>query len=273
MIPLSWDQRIERARQLSGAYPFASECLSFYREICRFQKELYGNLIANGDPRVQTDPQVSFSRGLETWRFLPWFPRLLDLVRKVGPAKVAQAADALAREDSSGWQTLLESCWNSPGPADAEAYESRFFARALLQPYAEFLAAHTGVSSVSGPGHEGNTCSWCRHKPQMAVLRPEGYGARRSLVCSLCMTEWPWRRILCPACGEQQSDRLSVYTASQFEHVRVEACETCHTYIKAIDLTKDGRAIPIVDELATTPLDLWAGEQKYRKLERNLFGL
>ena len=107
----------------------------------------------------------------------------------------------------------------------------------------------------------------------MAVLRPEGYGARRSLVCSLCMTEWPWRRILCPACGEQQSDRLSVYTASQFEHVRVEACETCHTYIKAIDLTKDGRAIPIVDELATTPLDLWAGEQKYRKLERNLFGL
>lgn len=271
MTPPSWDQRIERTDQLISAYPFASECLGFYREICSFQKDLHDDLVKKCDLPAQVRGNTPFRNNLETSRLLPWFPRLLDLVRKIGPAKVAQAAGVLAREDSSGWQTLLESCWNSQGLADGESYESEgFFARTLLQPYAEFLAAQ---ADQSWPGYERSICPYCHHKPQMGVLRAEGYGARRSLVCSLCMTEWPWRRILCPACGEQQSDRLSVYTAGQFEHVRVEACETCHTYLKTIDLTKDGRAVPLVDELAATPLDLWASQQGYRKLEFNLLGL
>ena len=65
---------------------------------------------------------------------------------------------------------------------------------------------------------------------------------------------------------------MCAYVASQFAHVRVEACETCRTYINTIDLTKDGRAVPEVDELAAVPLTLWADENGYAKLERNLFG-
>ena len=38
----------------------------------------------------------------------------------------------------------------------------------------------------------------------------------------------------------------------------------------AIDLTKNGLAIPCVDELACVPLDLWAEEAGYEKLQRNL---
>ena len=37
--------------------------------------------------------------------------------------------------------------------------------------------------------------------------------------------------------------------------------------------TKNGRAVPIVDELATIPLNLWAQERRYVKLQANLFGL
>jgi len=66
---------------------------------------------------------------------------------------------------------------------------------------------------------------------------------------------------------------LPVYTASQFEHVRVEACDSCKSYIKTIDLTKNGYAVPIVDELATIPLTLWAQERGYSKLQPNLLGL
>jgi formate dehydrogenase maturation protein FdhE len=40
--------------------------------------------------------------------------------------------------------------------------------------------------------------------------------------------------------------------------VRVDVCDTCHSYLKSIDLTKTGLAVPVVDELATMPLDLWA---------------
>ncbi|MGH9786456.1 MAG: formate dehydrogenase accessory protein FdhE [Terriglobia bacterium] len=271
MTPPSWDQRIERAEQLIGAYPFASECLRFYREICSLQKELYDDLVKRGDPRGQVGTVIPGPIPLETARVLPWFPRLLDLVQRVGPAMVAQAAGVLAEQDSTHWRLLLESYGSAPALADAESYQVEgFFARALLQPYAEFLAAQTDHSRHA---YDNGVCPFCGRKPQMGVLRAEGYGARRSLVCSLCLTEWPCPRILCPACGEQRSDLLSVYTAAQFEQVRVEACDACRTYMKTIDLTKDGLAIPLVDELATTPLDLWAGQHGYRKLECNLLGL
>lgn len=271
MTPPSWDQRIARAEQLTSLYPFASECLGFFREICSFQKELYDDLVRKGSPRGQGRHAIPGSLHFETARVLPWFPRLLDLVQKVGPSKVAHAAAVLAQQDSTRWDFLLESYGSSQALADAQSYELEgFFARALLQPYAEFLAAET---DHSWPGYEKSICPFCGHKPQMGVLRAEGYGARRSLVCSLCLTEWPCPRVLCSACGEQRSDRLSVYTADPFAPVRVDACETCHTYMKTIDLTKDGLAIPLVDELATAPLDLWASQQGYRKLEFNLLGL
>jgi FdhE protein len=64
-----------------------------------------------------------------------------------------------------------------------------------------------------------------------------------------------------------------VYTASDFDYVRVEACDSCRGYIKAIDLTKNGLAVPVVDELATVALDVWAGEKGYIKLMPNLLAL
>jgi formate dehydrogenase maturation protein FdhE len=53
----------------------------------------------------------------------------------------------------------------------------------------------------------------------------------------------------------------------------VEACDTCRYYIKTIDLTKNGRAVPVVDELATIPLNLWAHQHGYVKLRANLLGI
>jgi FdhE protein len=38
-------------------------------------------------------------------------------------------------------------------------------------------------------------------------------------------------------------------------------------------LTKNGLAVPVIDEVATLSLDLWAQQQGYRKLQPNLFGL
>jgi len=45
--------------------------------------------------------------------------------------------------------------------------------------------------------------------------------------------------------------RAFPFIAEQIDYVRVEACDTC--------LTKDGFAVPEVDEIATVSLNLWAG--------------
>jgi FdhE protein len=87
------------------------------------------------------------------------------------------------------------------------------------------------------------------------------------------MTEWEFRRIVCPGCGQEDHAKLPVYTAESFPYIRVDCCDTCHTYIKSIDMTKNGLAVPVVDEMASIPLDLWAQERGYSKLHPNLLGM
>jgi FdhE protein len=95
----------------------------------------------------------------------------------------------------------------------------------------------------------------------------------RSLVCSFCLAEWEFRRILCPGCGEENNTKLPVYTANDFDYIRVDGCNTCKTYIKSVDLSRNGLAVPVVDEMAAAPLDVWAGQHGYSKLQLNLMGM
>jgi FdhE protein len=106
----------------------------------------------------------------------------------------------------------------------------------------------------------------------MAVLKPEGEGASRSLLCSFCLCEWPFRRVICPWCGEEDKERLPRYSSAEWNYVHVEACETCKHYLKAVDLSVNGLAIPLVDEAALAVLDVWATERGYVKIIPNLIG-
>lgn len=53
----------------------------------------------------------------------------------------------------------------------------------------------------------------------------------------------------------------------------LKACDACVRYVKSIDLTLDGRAIPEVDDLSSLALDLWPVEQGYEWLEPSLAGV
>jgi formate dehydrogenase maturation protein FdhE len=54
---------------------------------------------------------------------------------------------------------------------------------------------------------------------------------------------------------------------------RVDGCDTCKTYIKSVDLSRNGLAAPIVDEIAAAPLDIWVQQRGYSKLQLNLMGM
>ena len=119
-------------------------------------------------------------------------------------------------------------------------------------------------------GGDTSRCPFCDSLPVVGGLREAGHGAKRSLLCGLCLSEWDYLRLVCPACGERKFDALPVYTAEQFSGARVEGCDTCRAYLKTIDATKDGLAVPLVDDLATVALDLWARDQGYVRLRPNL---
>ena len=101
---------------------------------------------------------------------------------------------------------------------------------------------------------------------------PDAQNTRR-LVCALCATAWVFPRSVCPGCGTSGDEGLQFHVHDALPHVRVEACRTCHHYLKSVDLRVAGLAVPLVDDLATVELDLWAAEHGLEKIAPNVLGL
>ena len=258
-----WNKRIERAIDLAGRHRDAAEVMGFYCRILEFQKDVYERAASRSAP-ASDGP---FRERLDVDIAMQQLPALLSLARTNGPSKLAQEAAELGTVSPEECRQVLNA-FSQAGEAD-DTGRYAFFARVLVQPLAEHLAATTAASSA---GLAGMVCPMCGAKPQVAVLRPEGDGGKRFLACSFCATEWEFRRVLCPVCGVEDHTKLPRYTAEGIAAVRVEACETCHSYLKSVDLTVDGHAVPVVDEVATAALDLWAMENGFHKIRRNLMG-
>ncbi|MGA2510953.1 MAG: formate dehydrogenase accessory protein FdhE [Candidatus Acidiferrales bacterium] len=266
-----WDARIRRAAELASSHEFAAEGLLFYGHIGQFQKSIYARVEAAVGPGKKHRVPGALRQEFDSFVLLPQFAPFLSTVEQHAPAALSQAARDLRAKESGHWKQVLAEFWQDGSflPEDSRGAEA-LIAWMFLQPYAEYLADHTVQDPLNGTPP---LCPLCGSKPLVGVLRPEGDGGKRSLICSLCASEWEFRRIVCAACGEEDVHKLAVYTAEQFKHVRVEACDACHTYIKTVDLTKNGNAVPVVDELATIPLNLWATEHGYVKLQTNLLGI
>ncbi|HVT58607.1 MAG TPA: formate dehydrogenase accessory protein FdhE [Thermoanaerobaculia bacterium] len=266
-----WDKRIQRAQELASKHPFAAEGLRFYERIAGFQKSLYSRVEEARGTVMTARLPGALREEFDLSILLPRFAPFLSLIAESAPPPLSQAAAELGAAGVARWQDLLVEFWQAGADSapDLTAAEA-LIAWTFLQPYAEVLADHSERPAADGTP---NVCPLCSGRPQVGVLRPEGDGAKRSLICALCATEWGYRRIVCAACGEEGVDKLPVYVAEELKHVRVEACDTCRHYLKTIDLTKDGRAVPVVDELAAIPLNLWAAEHGYAKLSANLLGI
>jgi len=309
MGAFSWTQRIQRAEILLERYEYARDVLNFTREVLQFQKDVYDFVDQRLGPEVFASPTSVRQLLSERWgifvyddterplrsdfldthlpMLFPHFFEFLDRIRRVGPPTLAAVVDQLRNElTAEAVGRVLQAYWRHEAlPTElAETEEDAsqlqtvlaFLAKLFLQPYAECLADRypdkAWLDEVVAEGSQGGLCPLCRSRPQLSVLRPEAQGTKRSLMCSLCGVEWRFKRICCPACGEERFWNLAYYKTEAFPHVRVEACLRCRRYLKGVDLSVDGHAVPLVDEVAALPLDLWAGEQGFQKIELNVVG-
>jgi formate dehydrogenase maturation protein FdhE len=284
-----WDTRVARARMLAASRPAAAEALAFYAEVAAYQK----SLLHGCEPITPSTPHP-VADALDLEPVLGAIPGFLDWLPRVAPVRLAEAVADLRRLERdqwrhfvhayrSDWRHFVHTDWGQTGvthlshpsltPGDDHALT--FVLEAVLQPFVEQAAiAEAGMRRRPQPDASGQACCpFCKALPVVGVLREEGHGAKRTLVCALCLMEREYLRVVCPSCGEQQFDALPVYTADELEYVRIEACDHCHHYLKTIDLTKDGLAVPLVDDIASVSLDLWARDRGYVRLRANLLGL
>ena len=249
----SFDEKIARAQKLSHEIPQAREVLDFYSKIAVFQRDI--SLQFNGAEHSDIRSMLRF------------LPQLRALVAQMGSVPLQQALSKLG-DNQETWTELLLENWEPQG-VRTQSPAQLFLSYLLLQPYAQHVTSRMTIAPDTSSSH----CPACGNPAQLAVLREFNNGAKRSLICSLCFTEWEFLRVRCPNCNQQDKDKLPVFTAEQFQQGRIEACDNCKTYIKCIDLTKDGHAVPQVDDLATLALDLWAEEQGYTPQHHNMFFL
>ena len=263
MLKESWDARIQRTERLAAVDEAARELLTFYGELLRAQKEVYEYLRS----RRGWLPSGLLEEDLDVARAA--LPGLLRVVETSGPPALAEEAGLLMRAGADEVDLMLTEQWRAPS-------DVRFFAKAFLQPYACWLA-ESGARLVGRDWERRESlCPFCVGSPQVSFLQtsePGAEGGGRGLVCSTCLTAWPFRRVVCAHCGEERPARLGYFQTPEYEHIRIEACDTCNHYIKGIDLTRLGLAVPLVDEVAAAALDVWAREHGYTKIELNLLGL
>ncbi len=258
-----WNKQIERADFLAGELSGSKELLTFYGQLLRAQKEIYESLRS----RKNWLPSGDLERDLPVVQSLT--NGLVERVAQHGPTSLAEEAqELLASEPDVMAQELLDH-WRNPS-------DTQFFAKSILQPYTRWLAetatAPTGRELAGGE----RTCPFCGGKPQVSFLQNKESNVEsgnRDLLCANCLCSWEFRRVVCANCGEERPAKLGYFHSPEFDHIRIEACDSCKHYIKGIDLTRLGHAVPLVDEIYAAPLDLWAREHGYQKIELNLVGL
>ena len=259
-----WNKQIERADQLAADASGSKELLQFYAQLLRAQEEIYeafssrrGFWLPSGNLEEDVTVVQSAMSGL------------LERVAQNGPESLAGEAQALLNTESNVMAHDLLNYWRDPS-------DTQFFAKSVIQPYAHWLA-ETGIRPVGRELAGGErTCPFCGGRPQLSFLQSKESNAEsgnRDLLCATCLTSWEFRRVVCASCGEERPAKVGYFHSPEFNHIRVEACDTCKHYIKGIDLTRLGLAVPLVDEMYGAPLDLWAREHGYTKIELNLVGV
>jgi formate dehydrogenase maturation protein FdhE len=271
-----WTARRGRAEELRERHPFAAEVLTLYLALLPVQEDAW---------RAVRESALT-PEDLSRWAAAAVLPAVVDATAAAGPVTLREAvssrfADGAASDALAGWLAGAEL-----DPVD------RYLARASLAPALEALGEQAAFACAREHGEEGLLCPCCGGRPQLSCVADSGeplVSGRRNLLCARCGSSWDHTRSTCPACGEADEDRLLVYAEqwegpvsatgngngarpAVFPHLRIAGCETCRRYLIEIDMARDRRAVPEVDELAAVPLDLYAADQGLTKVTPNLMG-
>jgi FdhE protein len=255
-----WHSRLVRLSHFAELQQPIAPALRFYRTILEFQAEVAARRLRVIEQDIPLRAQIEVSA------LSGEMPSLFALVDRHGPELLREAARQWELSGEQQWCQALESVLDQEHTPSAGADD--FFTRACLQPIAENLQLQLPADTYTG----SSVCPACGGRPQMAVLRPEGDAAGRWLLCSFCLREWPFRRLICPGCGQEDKEKLPRFSSPDWPSLHLEACDACRRYLKAIDMTVDGLAVPLIDEAAWSVLDVWAADRGYTKIMPNLMG-
>ncbi len=270
-----WPMRRERAAELAEHFPHAAEMLRLYQALTVVQEtasEKIPSPLSEDALNAPSPLRGGSGRGFDIAAFAVEhvLPGVIDATVELGPRPLR---DGVVSVFCSADLVNLVQRWLDNQPLTAfETYLARASASPLLE------AIPNSPSPLVGEGRGGGslTCPSCGGLPQLSYFAVSGealVSGPRYLVCSRCATNWVFSRMTCAGCGETTGPKLPIFQEQdRFPHVRVDGCKTCRKYLLTFDLRRDTRAVPIVDEIAVLPLDLYARDRGLTKITPNLMG-
>jgi FdhE protein len=282
--PGPWAAQRQRAQALRSQHGFAAEMLTVYLALLEVWQEGW----------ERTRAQRPHPSKLAAWAADRVLPEVIRATAANGPAALAAATTDLAA--AGGLEGSLTS-WLAGG--DLEPVE-RYLARASLWPALLALGAEAGEACAEDPSpRDERHCPRCGGLPQFSFrtgTEDNLVAGRRHLACARCGHSWIYSASSCACCAEETGAARTVYgerrpgpivgrdshgpdseelspDAPMFPHLRIDACATCQRYLIDIDLGRDARSVPEVDELVALPLDLYAAERGLCKITPNLMGI
>ncbi len=166
--------------------------------------------------------------------------------------------------DAERLPVALRSWYESAKAGDAPLHpDAAGLEPVLLQAMRPFLtrSADAIMAKTDLAGWTFGTCPLCAGEPDFAVITP---AADRILICGRCSARWHFHQLTCPFCANGDRRRITSF-ASRDGQYRLYACDQCHRYLKAYDARHASRPVmPVVDGVATLPLDAAAMQRGYR---------
>ena len=281
-----WPLRRERAVELAERYPHAAEMLRLYQALIPVQEAAYLEVRSN-ELQLKDVPGFAVDRVL---------PSVIDVTVASGPARLRDGVvkvfctanleetvrSWLDQQPLSPFETYIARASSSPlleaTPTNSLPIGGTETPSPLPGPPAHASRAERAMRAfeASGGSGRGSTCPSCGGLPQLSYFGVTGEAlvtGPRYLVCSRCSNAWVFSRMTCASCGESEGRKLPIFQDDeQLKHIRVDGCRTCGKYLLTFDLRRDSKAVPIVDELAALPLDLYAKEHGLTKITPNLMG-
>jgi formate dehydrogenase maturation protein FdhE len=266
----AWATRQARALQLAARASRAEETLLTYAELLPVQAR-----VAEAVPTPRWLALVSAEAGpprlrldrLPVDELVPLLADFLAGATSLGTDGAGIDLGALSGTPGASWLALLGSALTPEATED----DTPFHIRAFLQPVATTLAAadrHPLETVRRG------RCLTCGGAPAVGALQDlPGSPAVRTLICGVCGTPWRLPTLMCAYCGEDGGDALVMHASHSHPWVRVEECKRCGRYLKNVDVRQQAAAVPLVDDIATPELDLWARARGLRRVQRSLFGI
>jgi len=200
-----------------------------------------------------------------------YFLDLLSIAEKRAPGETRELAQRIEKGEVDFKEMVLDAFfgpYTEEDQEEAEGDESQdafdligMFLEECLRPALERVVQKYG-EAVTRYGWSEGYCPICGKEPKIGEIKDEE--GKRYLFCNQCGIEWPYKRIKCPFCGNEEQQTLAYFTVEDDERYRVDVCNECRRYIKIIDFrhTKEEADLD-VEDITTIHLDILASEEGY----------